>query len=126
MDFRRLGGKDRSEDARPNQMKVWCFTRGAWHETDLMLPSGDLDDALRAVRYDFFTGWKLASLELSVHVPPGRGHYLIQLVGNDTFEVLLAADLPSLLDLLPRLTALAKDAAILDAAEDRREKAVGR
>jgi hypothetical protein len=99
---------------------VWLYSRGGWSEVDCPVDdqSGDLDEVLEAAGYQTFLGWPQAgSVELSVHAAPVRTHYVIVLAGPVIYEVLLAADLPSLLDLLPRLVRMAKDAAALDRLE---------
>jgi hypothetical protein len=117
MDFRRLNGK--APDNVPRR-QVWCYTRGHWSQVDCPVDDseGDLDELLWEAGYQTFLGWAEAgSIELAAHAAPGRRHYLIVLAGPLIYEVLLAADLPSLLQLLPPLVRMAKDAALLDRLE---------
>jgi hypothetical protein len=79
---------------------------------------GPVEDRLLAANHGRFVAWQPGNLDLSVHVAPDHRHYLIVLGGVAVFKTFLAADLPSLLTILPPLVAMAKVAAELDRRDE--------
>ncbi len=107
--------------APPPCGELWQYTlRDGWQlvPDPLAQHPGDLDEQLAAARCECFGLWRRddAGLSLAVHVTPAD-RYLVVLEGQTVFRVVAAADLPSLLTILPPLVAMVRDTWTLDAGE---------